>query len=115
MPATRSIINIQAELTSYYHAESDNITTDITHSLAYMPSRKPKKQVIISTYLLYKNSVLPISLIFFRYQNFEASLSAQYPLRRLVLKLAPKHFQSSPPPFRECLSIRLALLVQITL
>ncbi|RGB23622.1 hypothetical protein C1646_728071, partial [Rhizophagus diaphanus] len=36
---------------------------------------------------------LPVSPIFFRYQNFEASLSAQYPLRRLVLILAPEHFQ----------------------
>ena len=67
--------------------------------------------------ILYENSLLPlpVSPIFFQYQNFEASLSAQYPLRRLVLILAPEYFQSSLPLFRERLSIRLALLVQIML
>ncbi len=39
-----SIINIRVEITSYCHAGSDNITTDITHSLVYMPSRKSKKK-----------------------------------------------------------------------
>ncbi len=112
MLAMSSIINIRVEITSYCHAGSDNITTNIIHLLAYMLSRKPKKkQIIIFTYLLYKNSVLLILPIVFWYQNFEASLSAQYPLRGLVLILAPEHFQSSSPPFREHLSIYPALLI----
>jgi hypothetical protein len=59
--------------------------------------------------ILYENSLLslPISLIFFQYQNFEASLSTQYPLRRLVLILASEYFQSSLPLFQERLVVQL--------